>query len=158
MFVPHDAQETSKTHLRTRLQQIDNGLPFMGVLAVMGAILFVQKLSGQIIVATLGILMIEAGVWRLAHRFLPNQRQYHALREEVNGFHTLVRQLNAAALNVKKRDVPETRQVFEHVYEAMQRSVDRMTVAAGQTDAARSGTGAAHALADRHAVSHEPQC
>ena len=102
MSAPQDAQETSKTGLRTLLQWIDTGLPFVGVLVIMAAILFVHDVSGQIVVAALGILMIEAGVWRLAHQLLPNQRRYHALRAELNGFYTLAGQLNEVALDVKK--------------------------------------------------------
>ena len=157
MSAPHDAQETSKTGLRTLLKWIDTGLPFVGVLVIMAAILFVHDVSGQIVVAALGILMIEAGVWRLAHQLLPNQRGYHALRAEVNGFYTLAGQLNEVALDVKKRDVPETRQAFEHTYEAMQQSIARMAAVAGKTDAELRSEAAELALADRHAASHEPQ-
>ena len=55
------------------------------------------EFPGQVAIVILGLLLLEAGVWKLAHHVLPSERQYHALRDETDGFITLVRQLNAAA-------------------------------------------------------------
>lgn len=135
MSVLHNDQGTSITGLHMLLRGIDTGLTLVGVLVVMGAILFVHDLRGQIVIAAGGILMIEAGVWCLMHRLLSNQRKSYALRAEVNRFLVMVRQLDTAALTMKAHDVPETRQAFTQISEAMKQSVECMTAVAGTTDA-----------------------
>jgi hypothetical protein len=79
--------------------------------------------------------LMEVGVWRLAQRLLPSERQYLALRAEVDQFLQLVRHLNTAALARKAHDTPETNQAFTQVYQEMQQAVARMAMLAGKTDA-----------------------
>jgi hypothetical protein len=105
------------------------------MLVILGAVLFGQELRTQIVVTTLGMVLMEVGVWRLAQRLLPSERQYLALRAEVDRFLQLVRHLNAAALARKAHDTPETHQAFAHVYQEMQHAVAQMAMLGGKTDA-----------------------
>jgi hypothetical protein len=106
-----------------------------GILLILGAVLFVHDLRSQLLITTCGMVLIEVGVWRLAQRLLPSERQYHALRAEVDRFLQLVRGLNTAALTLKGHDTPEAHQAFAVIYQAMQDSVGRMAIVAGKTDA-----------------------
>jgi hypothetical protein len=85
----------------------------------LSAVLFLREFRGQVAIVVLGILLLEVGVWQLAHHLLPSERQYLALRCETDLFLTLVRQLNAVALLVKAEDSPSHRHAFEEVRHAM---------------------------------------
>jgi hypothetical protein len=121
--------------LRRWRRQLDPCVSVLGILVILSAVLCVQGLRLQILVTTCGIVLIEVGVWRLAQRLLPSERQYHALRAEVDRFLQLVRSLNTAALTHKAHDTPDARQAFTATYQAMQHSVTRMALLAGKTDA-----------------------
>ena len=125
----------SPSRLRRWRRQVDPYVSVLGILVILGAVLFGQELHTQIVVTTCGIVLMEVGVWRLAQRLLPSERQYHALRAEVDRFLQLVRHLNAAALARKAHDTPETHQAFAHVYQEMQQAVAQMAMLAGKTDA-----------------------
>jgi hypothetical protein len=133
--VQDDAQATKRSCLRILRQHLDTGLPLLGVVVILSAVLFLPECPGQVAIVVLGILLLEAGVWKLAHHVLPSERQYLALRSETDRFITLVRQLNAAALRVKAHDTPTHRQDFEEVRHAMQQTVERMCEVAGKTHA-----------------------
>lgn len=62
---------------------VDICVPLAGVFLILGALLLGTPRRSQLAVAILGILLVEAGVWKLSHRVLPEERQYHALRAEV---------------------------------------------------------------------------
>ncbi len=119
---------------------IDTGLPFVGVLVILSAVLFVRGLRVQTPIVVLGILMLEAGIWKLAHQLLPSERTYLALRCEGDQFLGLLRQLNTAALAVQERDTPENHQAFGEVRDAMHQAVERMADVAGKTDAELADT------------------
>ncbi len=119
---------------------IDTGLPFVGVLVILSAVLFVRGLRVQTPIVVLGILMLEAGIWKLAHQLLPSERTYQALRCEGDQFLGLLRQLNTAALAVQERDTPENHQAFGEVRDAMHQAVERMADVAGKTDAELADT------------------
>ncbi|MDX1488632.1 MAG: hypothetical protein R3268_10560 [Acidiferrobacterales bacterium] len=115
---------------------INNALPFVGVVLILGAVLILREdLRIQVAVVGLGMLLIEMGVWRFGDKVLPSERKNLALRAETDRFIDLVRALNAAALAVKAHDSPETRQAFQHVQETMQQAIGRMAEVAGKTDA-----------------------
>ena len=113
---------------------LDMSIPLLGIVVIMGAVLFLRQVHAQIVVVLVGILLIELGVWKIAQEFLLNQRCFHALRRELHTFIGLVRQLNDAALAVKTHDVAHHRQVFDETHEAMQQAVERMVHVAGKTD------------------------
>jgi len=122
--------------LRTLRKVIDISLPFAGVAVVLAAVLFIRDdLRMQIAVVGLGMLLIEVGVWKGAHRLLPSERKYLALRTEGDLFMKLLRQLNAAALVLRENESPERHQAFEEVRDAMRQAVERMAHVAGKTDA-----------------------
>jgi len=133
--VQDDTQATTRSCRRILRQRLDTGLPFLGVVVILSAVLFMPEFRGQVAIVVLGMLLLEAGVWKLAHHVLPCERQYLALRYETDVFITLVRQLNAAALMVKAHDSPTHRHAFEDVRQAMQQTLERLCAVAGRTEA-----------------------
>ena len=125
----------SPSRRRRWRRRLDPCVSVLGILVILGAVLFGQELRTQIVVTTLGMALMEVGVWRLAQQLLPSERQYLALRAEVDRFLQLVRHLNTAALARKAHDTPETNQAFAQVYQEMQQAVARMAMLAGKTDA-----------------------
>lgn len=113
---------------------LDVVLPLLGIIAILGAVLFIVSLRAQLAVVIGGILLIEIGIWRLVDPLLPNERRFNALRGEVDRFMGLVRELNRIAGEIEERAAPEVDREFETIREAMHRSVDRMAVVAGKTD------------------------
>jgi hypothetical protein len=113
------------------------GISILGAALVFLAIILPQ-LSGdvgrQVLVALLGILLIEAGVWKLAERVLPTQRKYHALRAEVTRFLELTKSLNARALEVKAIGSDEAHAAMQEDLQALHATVDRMAEVAGQEE------------------------
>src|SRR5688572_2005648 len=79
----------------------------------------------------LGVLMIDAGIWKLTQPLLPNERRYKGLRREVDGFIKLVRRMNAAALEAQRSGHNEN---LERTIAEMHRAVDRMEQLAGRTE------------------------
>jgi len=141
VHVQDDAQATTRSCLRILRQSCDTGLPILGVVVILSAVLFMPEFRGQVAIVVFGILLLEAGVWKLAHHVLPSERQYLTLRDETDGFITLVRHLNAAALMVKAHDSPTHRHVFENVRQAMHQTVDRLCAVAGKTDVELAAAG-----------------
>jgi hypothetical protein len=129
------APASSSRRLRRWRRRLDPCVSVLGILVILGAVLFSQELRTQIMITTCGIVLMEVGVWRLAQRLLPSERQYNALRAEVDRFLQLVRHLNTVALARKAHDAPETHQAFTQVYQEMQQAVARMATLAGKTDA-----------------------
>lgn len=114
---------------------VNAGLPILGTVVVFGAVLLIwDNMLLQIGVVAIGILMIQAGIWKLTHPLLPSERRYQSLRREVDHFIMLVRRLNAAALGVKEADNAATRSAFDAAQEKMRESFDRMALLAGKTD------------------------
>ncbi len=121
--------------MRNLRKLVGMALPILGMVLVFAAILVPAlslNLQLQIGVALVGILVIEAGVWRLTEKILPNERRFLALRAEVDGFIGLVRELNRAAMRLKKDDGPEARESFREAMAALHASVDRMGGVAGR--------------------------
>ena len=112
---------------------LDSGLPLLGMVLIVGAILRLPNLYHQLAVVLVGFICIEIGVWQLAHRFLPSDRRFHALRRELDAFIECARQLNQAALAIKINDTPEQRAVFDDIRHALHRSVEVIAAVAGQT-------------------------
>jgi hypothetical protein len=120
--------------LRTLRKVIDVGLPLIGVAITLNTVLFLRgDVRVQVAVVGLGIVVIELGVWKLAHRLLPSGRKYLALRAETDAFFDLVRRLNTAAVALKQDDSPEHRQAFAESRQTMHAAVERMAAVAGQT-------------------------
>lgn len=115
---------------------IDIGLALVGVAVILAAVLIVREdLRLQLAIVGVGMVVLELGVWKAAHRLLPSGRRYLALRAEGDQFLKLVRELNTAALAVKQNASQAHKQAFDQVHDKMRKSVDRMAEVAGKTDA-----------------------
>ena len=100
-----------------------------GLLIVYGGfILFVDDIP-RLISVTIGLVMLEVGLWYGANPILTSERRYEALREEVDRFIQLVRKLNTAV--VKGMGEEEVNRVKN----SMHASVETMSRLAGQTKA-----------------------
>ncbi|HUH12340.1 MAG TPA: hypothetical protein VMK65_04490 [Longimicrobiales bacterium] len=120
--------------MRAIRRLVDTALPVLGTLIVLGGVLFVYDLMARVAVVVVGLLLVEVGVWKLANPLLPNERRFHALRDEVDRFIQLVRGLNQAALRRIAERSPESEQAFEEARAELHASVERISVYAGRTD------------------------
>ena len=78
-------------------------LPVVGIGVIFLSVLFgSDSLQLQVLFVLFGVLILEAGVWGLASPLLPDERHYLDLREEVEYFVGLIRELHASA--VARRD------------------------------------------------------
>ncbi|HSH44225.1 MAG TPA: hypothetical protein VK966_00080 [Longimicrobiales bacterium] len=129
-------------------------VPAAGMALVVGAVLFGESLMVQLLLVVAGLLMTEAGLWRLADPLLPDERRYMALRAETDHFMSLVRQLNSAvlALGGGEADRRGTRYVLDEVRAEMHRSVDRMVDFAGKTEAEVPREAAGRSVTDVEAL------
>lgn len=108
-------------------------LTVAGTLLVLYAVLEIQSLYDRMLVVALGLVLIEAGVWRITQSLFPNEREFRPLRKETDYFITLVRRLNRSAVTAQ-RGSPDALQDIEEISSEMHHSVDRMVRLAGMTD------------------------
>jgi hypothetical protein len=111
------------------------GFTLLGTVLVFLAILVPAislHLQLQVLVVLVGLLIIEAGVWRLTSAVLPEERKYAALRTEVNAFVERVRLLNAHGVKLQTRDDELTREDFRETLNALHDAVDRIAEVAGR--------------------------
>lgn len=121
--------------MRKLRKAIELGLPILGVVLVLAAVLFFfQNLYVQIAIVLIGLVLIEAGIWNLAAPILPSERKYMALRNEVDAFIRLVRRLNRAALELTSEATPQNRTRLLQVRDEMMESVRRMETYAGRSE------------------------
>ncbi len=120
--------------IRTLRYAFDTWMPIIGVMVILSAVLFVDEIRVQVAIVIIGILLVEAGVWKLSQLLLPNERQFVGLRAEGDHFIMLIRHLNASALALKAHDNQDNQQAVDNVRDAMHQSVDRMVTVAGQTE------------------------
>ncbi len=121
--------------MRTFRRVVATILPIVGMILIFLAILLPSislNLQLQILVALIGIVMIEAGVWGLTARVLPSERKFLALRAEVDEFIHLVRELNVRAIALRKSSTPEKEKALAEATAALHASVDRMAEVAGR--------------------------
>jgi len=112
---------------------LNAGLPVAGMIVVFGAVLFLEDRRSMILVVLLGILLIEAGVWKLSNPFLPTERRFNALRLEVDQFMELVRELNGSAIEALSSEGDRGSWArFRNTLATMHASVVRMGEAAGR--------------------------
>jgi hypothetical protein len=108
-------------------------VPAVGMALVIGAVLFGESIAVQMFLVVAGLLLTEAGLWRLADPFLPDERKYLALRAETDHFMALVRQLNTAAVALDRGEERGPQFALDEVRTEMHRSIDRMVNFAGRT-------------------------
>lgn len=109
-------------------------ITLVGLAVVFLAVLGMPEAEGSTRagIALFGVALIEAGAWRRANPFLPNERRFHELRAEVDSFIGLVRRLNQAALRTKERGLAAGEEE-SLILSAMHESVDEMGALAGMT-------------------------
>lgn len=118
---------------RTIRRVLEIALPVSGMGIIFGSVLYgANSLQLQVLSVLLGVLVLEAGVWGLANRLLPDERRYLGLREEGNHFIGLIRELNAAAVAKKAGTEDDAR--YRGVLEQMHDSVSRMSELAGEAE------------------------
>ena len=105
------------------------------MITVFAAVLLIPpaNLQVQLVTVLIGVLLIEAGVWGLTNPFLPNERQFLSLREEVDDFIDLVRLLNKAAVDrrIHTENAEGANGTFEEALADLHSSVRRMGQLAG---------------------------
>jgi hypothetical protein len=108
-------------------------LTVAGSLLIVYAVLSIEGMYDRMLVVALGIVLIEAGIWRVTQSLFPNERAFRPLRKETDYFITLVRRLNRAAVNAQRGSSSAVRDMTE-VHAEMYHSVDRMMKLAGLTE------------------------
>lgn len=118
-----------KQSIRRRINQ-ETPIVFTltGLVVVYGGFIMFADDLFKLLAVSIGIIFIELGVWYGANPVLSSERQYSRLRDEVDRFIQLVRQLNAAVT----KDMGE--EEVTRVKEAMFRSVETMHRYAGVRD------------------------
>ncbi len=108
------------------------GLPILGMLIIFVSVLtqYPENLQAQLAVMVIGVLLLEAGVWDLAPKILPDERCYIGLRNELDHMIELTRALNGAA--IAAGDTRANDETFRDALARMHTSVDRMAELAGQ--------------------------
>ncbi|MDX2316643.1 MAG: hypothetical protein QNL90_21530 [Gammaproteobacteria bacterium] len=112
------------------------GLPILGMLIIFVSVLtqYPEDLQAQLGVMVIGVLLLEAGVWDLTPKILPDERCYLGLRVELDHMIELTRALNGAAIAAGATRADD--ETFRESLARMHASVDRMAELAGQeTDA-----------------------
>ncbi len=97
----------------------------VGVAIVLSSFLFLQDLFWWYVTVGVGLIVALTGFVYGVYPFLTSERQYPALREEVDRFIGLVRRLNAAAVSRSSQDL-------ENVKSEMVAAVERMADLAGK--------------------------
>lgn len=105
----------------------------LGAAIVIFAVFRVTELYQRVLIAVLGLVVMELGVWQVTRAFFPNEREYRPLREETDYFLKLVRRLNNAAISARQGTV-EAETELEQLQSDMYHSVDRMRRLAGLTE------------------------
>jgi hypothetical protein len=113
-----------------RISQL--ALTLGGGTLVLYAMYYVNTLRERVLYASLGLVIMEVGIWQVTSFLFPNDRSYKPLRKETDYFLKLVRRLNRAAV-AAERGSENAREEIERVYEDMHHSVDRMKMLAGVT-------------------------
>lgn len=107
-------------------RRLDICLTGLGVGVIFTAVILSASLSikAQMPLALIGVLLMEAGVWGLSNKLLPNERRFVGLRAEGDTIIGLMRELNAAALARDSGDEGDDR--FQSTLDEMHASVARM--------------------------------
>jgi hypothetical protein len=104
-----------------------------GTVLVLYAVMRVESTWDRVLLVLLGLVLIEAGIWRITKSLFPDSRQFRPLRKETDYFVALVRRLNRASL-LAQRGLPLATAELDRVHEDMHHSVDRMLRLAGMTE------------------------
>ena len=86
---------------------IDRLVFYAGIVLVLGTMSIMEASVLQTSMVVFGLLLVQLGVWRAASAVLPNARRNQSLRDEVDQFIKLVREMYRAA-NAKEAPAFET--------------------------------------------------
>lgn len=100
---------------------------------VVYAVGYVTVLRERVLYASLGLLIMELGIWQVTALLFPNDRAFTALRKETDYFLKLVRRLNRAAIAAQRGSANAVTEL-ERVHEEMHHSVERMRRLAGRNE------------------------
>jgi len=112
-------------------------LPLIGIVLIFAALLIApvnETVPRQVVVVLAGVLLLEASVWNLASPFLPEDRRYHGLRQEVDRFIQEVRELNRYEVQGGSGDDEGIDARREEILISMHERVDRIGRLAGVPD------------------------
>ena len=104
-----------------------------GTALALYAVLAIDGLYNRVLVAVLGLLIMQMGIWQLTATLLPNQREYRPLRKETDYFLSLVRRMNRAAVAAEEGSQYAAAEL-ERLHTELHHSVDRMHRLAGRTE------------------------
>ncbi|CAN5819399.1 hypothetical protein BH23GEM9_BH23GEM9_15700 [soil metagenome] len=104
-----------------------------GTLLVLYSVVEIEAMYERILYVALGLILIEAGVWRITQSLFPDERAFRPLRRETDYFVSLVRRLNSAALR-SRRNAAGADDDLAQIHAEMHHSVDRMLRLAGVTE------------------------
>lgn len=99
----------------------ERALAITGVVVVVGGLLLVDEVGGQLIVALLGVFLAGAGGWGTIPGLLPDRRQHVRLREETEILLEQVRALDELAAGDESLALARQRQ---RMHEQVERVVD----------------------------------
>lgn len=133
-------------------------LTLVGTGLALYAVLSIEALYDRLLVAVLGLLLMQMGIWQLTATLLPNQREYRPLRKETDYFLSLLRRMNRAAVAAEGGSRYAAAEV-DRLHTELHHSVDRMHRLAGRTEETlgfRYRAGNAQAEARLAAATQEP--
>jgi hypothetical protein len=104
-----------------------------GMMLVGYAVVYTEPLYDRILLAVLGLVLLEAGIWRITQSIFPNERAYRPLRRETDYFIKLVRRLNSTARAAQRGSTTAVHELTE-IHNEMYHSVDRMMKLAALTE------------------------
>ncbi|HKJ02409.1 MAG TPA: hypothetical protein VJ997_08140 [Longimicrobiales bacterium] len=115
---------------------IQASIPIVGAIIIFLALILIPDgyAQARLGVVVFGILVLEAGVWKVANRFLPSERRYDDLRQEVDRFILLVRGLHRASLEARTSGSDQAWERVREVTDTMHDSVDRLAEMAGRSE------------------------
>ena len=108
-------------------------LTVSGAGTVIYAVMAIEPLRDRVLVAALGLIVMELGIWQITRVFFPNEREFKPLREETDYFLKLVRRLNASTLRLHNGSTTAQAEI-DRLRDEMLHSVDRMYRLAGRTE------------------------
>lgn len=120
-----------RRHIR---RNFDYCLTGLGIGIILCAVILGASLDivVQLPMALIGVLIMEAGVWRITTKLFPNERRFSGLRTEGDHMIELIRQLNSAA--IAKETGQEDARRFQETLQAMHDSVIKMSEIAAKDD------------------------
>ena len=99
---------------------------FIGLILILSSLAVVGDRTGFYARVIIGIVLVMAGFLYASHPFMTSERRHLALRDEVENFIQLVRQLNRTAISIGGGEE------FDEVKAAMRESLARIEELAGK--------------------------